>query len=1335
MKKRILFGILLLILALPLAGLGLLASNTGSRWLLEVALAALPAQTKVSEIEGNLLEQIKLTHLHYESADERIAIEELNLAWQPMQLLAGRIKLIDIQLNGVDILIKPNPNQPEAEQQQIWNSDFWLPLQLILENGSITNLHYQDGDTQYNLQQLKLSAFTQNQQLNLNIVSFRSDALTANADAHLSLSPPFRFSLKTRWQLETEGYGRWQTETLVQGDRNQLTVSSQQSAPFLLNLQARLDDLNSKPLLKLRGDWQKLRWPLLNDPPQLLSEHGYFELNGGLDEYRLTLAGPLTQDYLPGAKLDFSGTGGGDKLHIEQLQITGDAGALLIQGNVDWQSATLIDLNASAQNFNPAIFLPQFPGNLSFDTQLQGELGPGSKHLQLAIKRLDGALRGNPLTAHGLLSLTNDNYLIKDLNIQAGRNHIQADGVLGTAESDLQIAIDAPKLAALWPELSGSLTAHGQLRGDWRNPFLTLQADAKTLHYQNTAIKALTLAIDYQPGVAKNSTVHIEAQQIQTPEQLIAAVTLAGSGTLAKHRFSLALNSPIATLSSRLNGAVNGVDWLAQLDSFDLDSKDSGKWHLQAPVKIETSRQTDGFQADLADGCLIQNTASVCIASRYLANSDFEFKLGIKALSSQVFKAFLPVQWQLQGLINADAEIQKQQGRLSGEYHLHLPDNKVLVLEGQSGREIGLGRFKLDGKLSNTLISNNAELDLPGQDYLRTQFSLNTDASQALSGQIQASLSEWSWLKPLLSGVSALDGHFSAELKLQGSISAPLFAGNIELTSAKLEMADAGFGLEELHLSALATSGRNQHISLTGGATPKFLPTSTSEHGLQFSGKIDFLAELETKQDRLRGHYQCNLPANSSLEFKNGPAKLKLPFAASSISGDINGQKLSADINLAMPNQDYLRTQLAIDTGPDASLSGHLNASLANLAAFNALLPELSETKGLLKADMAISGTTRQPVVQGFIRLSEAATQVNALGLNLQDIDMQILNSDTQGQSLQLTASAKSGNGSLQISGTGDLLGKAELKIQGIDFELAKLPEAQVSVSPDLILTLNQTGGKLSGHLKIPQATVSLQEIPQNAVSVSADEIILGQTDKTDKSPPSLGLDMNLDLELGDHVHFSGQGLKTDLQGRLKFVQLGDKANLNGTIDMKNARYQRYGQDLVVRKGRFLFNGPVDSPWLDLEATRMSKDQTLTAILSLTGPLKTPKTRIYSEPTKPEAEALAYLITGSSLNQIGKTDSNLVAGAALSYGVGQMSWLTEKLGVDEFEVKQGKTLQDTLLSVGQYLSPDFYVGTKVGIFNQQAVLVLKHKLSKSFNIETQAGTSQRIKLNYEIDTN
>jgi translocation and assembly module TamB len=37
------------------------------------------------------------------------------------------------------------------------------------------------------------------------------------------------------------------------------------------------------------------------------------------------------------------------------------------------------------------------------------------------------------------------------------------------------------------------------------------------------------------------------------------------------------------------------------------------------------------------------------------------------------------------------------------------------------------------------------------------------------------------------------------------------------------------------------------------------------------------------------------------------------------------------------------------------------------------------------------------------------------------------------------------------------------------------------------------------------------------------------------------------------------------------------------------------------------------------------------------------------------------------------------------------------------------------------------------MFNKQASMVLKPKITESINVETQTGTSQRVKINYEID--
>jgi translocation and assembly module TamB len=264
---------------------------------------------------------------------------------------------------------------------------------------------------------------------------------------------------------------------------------------------------------------------------------------------------------------------------------------------------------------------------------------------------------------------------------------------------------------------------------------------------------------------------------------------------------------------------------------------------------------------------------------------------------------------------------------------------------------------------------------------------------------------------------------------------------------------------------------------------------------------------------------------------------------------------------------------------------------------------------------------------------------------------------------------------------------------------------------------------------------MKLNELPENAVKVSPDEIIIGEKKVKENTSSAPGIDADIDIVLGKQVSFSGQGLSTNLTGKLKVIKEVDKMAMYGNVDMIKARYKSYGQDLTVRKGRFVFNGPVDNPWLEVEAIRVSNSKQVTAILRLTGSLQKPETRISSEPALPESEALAYLITGRPLSQVSKSESNLLASAALSFGGTQASWIADKLGINEFEVQEGETLHDTLVSVGQYLTPDFYVGAKMGLFNKQAAMVLKHKLIDGINVETQAGTSQRVKLNYEINTN
>ena len=1334
MKRRLLFISLLLVLMIPVGLVGLMNSASGSRWLLQIVFSSMPAQVSVKTIEGRLLDRVVINELHYQSDTETVAINKLVFAWRPAKLFSGTLKIIELTLNGANLSVTEAPAQEETSPFDM-NAEFGLPVQIELDNLLLTDLRFQQGDQVQALQKLQLSALTEHGRLTIVSLAVNAEALAATAQGQIGLGKGFPLSLTTDWQAATADYGSWQASTTLNGDLHQLTIDNQLSSPFKSTLQGTLENLLDVPKLNLRGEWQKLNWPLAGNAAQVSSEQGSLELTGTLDAYRLVLNGDLTRPTLPKARLAFKGKGSMEAIAIENLALTSTAGTFRFGGDVSWKDATIFDLSASGQNFNPAILLPELPGSLTFDTRLKGQLAGSVLQLDADINKLSGKLRGYPVSADGKLVLAGDQLSVDTLKIVSGANKIAVNGSLGQEQSKLDFVVDAPALESLWPGLGGSLKGDGHLQGTWKNPSIKFQANGKRLHFAQHSAGQFAIDIDYHTGGQKTSKLLLSANTIKTGTVQIAKLDLEGSGTLAQHSFKADIDSSYGDLTSALKGSFKGDVWQGDFSKLDLSSEDYGHWQLKDTMPIRIAQSPAGIDASLTKSCLIQQAASICTQGRYPANGDFSFQLQATALPTKLLQAYLPEQMTLTGLINADADLQQQKGLQSGNFRLAMPANAKLLVQTQQGSAAFiLGASTLSGTLKGTRVSSDFDLALVDQDYLRGRVQLDTGKTQALSGQIKASIINFSLLKPFVPQASDLQGQLKADLALQGTIKQPGINGTVALAQGSIDMAESGFGLHSINLQALASGGRGTRIQLQGSAIPTVLKKADAPAPWQLKASVNINADLEQQAGVLSGQYRLEVPANARLTLNPEDASTAIVLGASSLSGSIKGDIISADLNLALAAEDYVRAQLQLDTGETQALSGQVTASVVEFALLNPFVPQISNLKGQLKANLALSGKIEKPRVDGTLNFTGGAVDLAEQGLKVRDINFQALSSAGQPERIQLNGSAHSGPGSIQLDGFADLQGTAELNVSGTDFEVAKLPEAQITVSPELKVVFAQNYGKVTGQLKIPKAFLEMHELPENAVNVSPDEVILGEEKTKENAAASVNMDADIEVELGKQVSFSGQGLKTQLTGKLKVTKTGDKLAMHGNVDMNKARYKSYGQDLTVRKGRFLFNGPVDRPWLDVEAIRVSKSKEVTAILSLTGPLDAPKTRIYSQPALPESEALAYLVTGGPLNQVSQSEGNLVASAAVSYGAGKISWIADKLGVDEFEVKQGKTLQDTLVAVGQYLTPDFYVGTKVGLFNKQAVLVLKHKLTDTINVETQAGTSQRIKLNYEFDT-
>jgi translocation and assembly module TamB len=144
--------------------------------------------------------------------------------------------------------------------------------------------------------------------------------------------------------------------------------------------------------------------------------------------------------------------------------------------------------------------------------------------------------------------------------------------------------------------------------------------------------------------------------------------------------------------------------------------------------------------------------------------------------------------------------------------------------------------------------------------------------------------------------------------------------------------------------------------------------------------------------------------------------------------------------------------------------------------------------------------------------------------------------------------------------------------------------------------------------------------------------------------------------------------------------------------------------------------------------------------IELTGTLKAPRTRIFSQPAMSEADALSYLLFGRPASGsdpgLATEDNSALQAAALSLGLQQalpvVQRIGDTLGLDELTVQSTATDAGALMA-GKYLSPRVYVRYSYGLFNRIGGLLLRFRVNERLSIETRSGDQKSMDLLYTVE--
>jgi translocation and assembly module TamB len=283
------------------------------------------------------------------------------------------------------------------------------------------------------------------------------------------------------------------------------------------------------------------------------------------------------------------------------------------------------------------------------------------------------------------------------------------------------------------------------------------------------------------------------------------------------------------------------------------------------------------------------------------------------------------------------------------------------------------------------------------------------------------------------------------------------------------------------------------------------------------------------------------------------------------------------------------------------------------------------------------------------------------------------------------------------------------------------------------------SGTVVNGKLHIDQALIVLPEqgTPKlgNDVVVrnAAAPITRKEAKEVEESAktPSQKVQVAVDIDLGSDFHLRGAGVDTRLRGTLAVSgESVTQPRIVGTITAAGGEYRAYGQHLEIERGLIRFTGSPENPSLDVLAIRPNITQRVGVQVS--GTALNPFVQLYSEPDMPDAEKLAWLVTGRAAPATG-AESALVQQAALallaSRSGGGGTGIAQKIGLDELSFsRQGA--EGPSVTLGKRFGQHVYAAYERGLSGAMGTLYIFYDISRKLTVRAQAGERQAVDLIY-----
>ena len=1282
-----------------------LTTEAGLKFTLGQAQSMLPERLSVGAIDGRLIGPLTLREVKVKTETARLAAAYIHFDWSPSRLFRGAVTVDELHVRDANLTSRPSAPEPEPEPQGEPADPLALlqpPLAIELNDIAVDSFEYRAPESEpLVVEHAKLVARVGDGGAHIDTLQANGPLFALEGQARIEAQNGGSTQGELSWQVRPSAYPTASGRLTVSGSLEELHLEHRTEAPYRSHTTVTLTDALTQPRFKANVELDAIELAAIRSDLPRMTINAKANAQGEAADL----------DYTARAEIDDPAQG--------TLTLALDGG--LHEQILDIRRLTLAVADTPIRlRANGQVALGGEQPDLDVTAEWQKLRWPLQGEAQFASPRGTLALSGTP-----------DN-LTAQLDAAVGETgNLQASA--RRKQDDIRVALDWHDLN--WPVGKPRVTSP-----------------------QGTARVTGTLA-QYALSVDADVTM---------PEQPGGHVILQGSGSNRSLELS---RIDLKVLQGRIDGNARVV-WAPQLDaqvSLTGEGINPGvllpEWPGELALRVRANGEqkaetlTAQIEALEITGRLRDEDFALRARGDYRGETLRLERLSLVAGSSSLqasgtVGSTLALDWRIDS-DNLANLLPEAAGSLHGQGEARGALRRPRIKASLSGEGMRYTQYKV-GRLDL-----QADLDLQGDR--RSALTLELRDGKAAGVVLdKASLMGQGRPQAHELALAANTSTGELDLRLEGKLEESVWS--FRLNQARLKYptlaawtlakptqgrlsAEAQMLEEACWISGQATlclDGRRSAAGLQAAFQLDSLPfdyfTALLPPNVELKGKLSARGEIHQPSGKTLAAGVRLTTTDGEILAASEEARQStsvLRFQPATVRADFGDQGLLLRVDLPFVDQGGLQMHAEIPGGEapllTRPLNGEVHAQIRDIGFLSKLAPDIERITGRLQGRMQISGTLAKPALLGRLALTNGSARLLAPGLDITGLNVEVIGERDGGLSYHLDA--KSGGGTLRLAGTADLTGeapRAEMRIDGQEFQAFNTDDAQVFISPALQISLNAQAITVEGEVTVPRAEITPQKMPPSAVTVSEDQVIVTPGEETPAVAAARQLHVRVRLILGDRVRFEGFGLKGRMEGRLLIVQQPEEPTTgSGELRIVEGEYRAYGQGLVIDTGRILFGGgPINQPGIDVRALRRPAEG-ITVGVRVRGRLKDPEFTIFSDPSMTQAEQLSWLVLGRPLKGASNSEASMLTRAALALGLKGGDFLTKKLGrnlgVDTIGIETGSgeagaasNPKAAALVVGKYLSPDLYVSYGIGLFDQISTVKLQYTLSSHWQLATES---------------